>query len=97
MKRKDLSEDEQKTLLCIINNPNMMMSNLSRRMHSMSITDKDDRQLIIDTLEADLKLIESKPEAFSLGKRGRRAKVFNATESGKNLIKKIISSNKKSR
>ena len=97
MKRKDLSEDEQKTLLCIINNSNMMMSNLSRRMHSMGITDKDDRQLIIDTLEADLKLIESKPEAFILGKRGRRAKVFNATESGKNLIKKIISSNKKSR
>jgi len=97
MKTIELTEYEQRTLQCIVNNKNIMMSDLTRRMHSMGIVDQDERQLIIDVLKIDHKLIESKTEPFELGKRGRRALMFCSTEAGKNLIKSIIQGNKKSR
>jgi len=95
MKTITLTEFEQRALRCIVNNPNIMMSDFTRRLHGMGVTDQDDRQLIIDVLRSDNKLIELKAEPFELGKRGRRAQIFSATRAGKDLIKTIIKNNKK--
>ena len=92
-----LNELEQRTLSCIVNNPNMMTSDLTRRMHSMGVTDESKRKKIIKSLETKLELIQSKTKPFELGKRGRRPKIFSATENGKRVITEIITNNKKSK
>lgn len=90
----ELTEEEQRTLKCVVNNPDIKRSDLTRRMHSIGV-DNNDKQLIIDILQVDHKLITSKPESFSLAKRGRRAQIYSATKKGKDLIVQIIIDNKK--
>ncbi len=80
----NLSESEQRVLLIIVNNPNILRSSLSRKMHGMKIKDQNE---LLNSLLIDHNLIYSKLEDFKLGKRGRRSELFYATSKGKALIK----------
>lgn len=91
-----LSEQEQRTLFIIVNKQQIKASDLTRRMHSIGVTDQDERELIIDVLKRDCKYIDNKIEPFALGKRGRRAVIYFATDAGKKAVTAIINNNKKS-
>ena len=82
-----ISTNERRVLTLVASTHRIQRIKLIRRMEGLGIKDDNEQQAVLDKLQIELGLIDSRIESFTHGERnGKSGQFFFATDAGVNYL-----------